>query len=152
MSPERLKKEKIDYRSDIYSLGILLYELFSGQPPFTGDTPEKIIESHLSDQPQAVSAFNPDIPANVERIIYQCLEKEKNLRPENCHKVADALEEVLVQNQIRDLPNLPNVYTSNFLHICMQLLENPVWIWCFFPLLSIFLLFFIVMIVGKSFF
>lgn len=150
MSPEQITRQKVDYRSDIYSLGILLYEIFAGRTPFIGDTLEKIAEAHLHDAVEAITAYNTDVPAEVEHTIYQCLEKEPEQRPQNCDEIANRLEQVMIRKKILELKKLPGIYTSSLAHHSIQFLENPVLVWCIFPTISLFILLCLLIILDKT--
>jgi eukaryotic-like serine/threonine-protein kinase len=76
MSPEQFGAGRVDARSDIYSLGILLYELTSGEVPFGGDTPIALGIKHHTAQPAPIRGSQPNVPAWLERIILKCLEKD----------------------------------------------------------------------------
>ncbi|MGZ8867149.1 MAG: serine/threonine-protein kinase [Thermoanaerobaculia bacterium] len=76
MSPEQFGGGRVDARSDIYSLGILLYELTSGEVPFGGDTPVVLGIKHQTAQPAPIRGSRPNVPAWLERIILKCLEKD----------------------------------------------------------------------------
>jgi serine/threonine protein kinase len=75
LSPEQATGEAADLRSDIYSVGCLLYELVTGQPPFTGDTPVAIAYQHVSADFVLPSAINPDLDENIDKIITVALAK-----------------------------------------------------------------------------
>lgn len=139
LSPEQLSKQKIDARSDIYALGILLYELFAGRPPFVKSTPEELIAEHLHDTPEAITAYNTNVPAGMEHIIYQCLEKDPNQRPKSCQDIADRLEQILFTQKVLALPQEPCIYTSLLQHYWLQLMEKPLLVWLLLPLLSVLL-------------
>ena len=81
MSPEQVSgKKDIDHRSDIYSVGVLLYELATGRVPFEGKTPVEVALRHLQDLPAAPRRINPRLPSELERIILTCLSKEPDRR------------------------------------------------------------------------
>ena len=80
ISPEQAKALTVDQRSDIYSLGIILYELVTGRVPFTADTPLAVILKHVSDPLPLPSILKPDIPESIEQVILKSLAKEPNDR------------------------------------------------------------------------
>ena len=94
MSPEQVEGEEADQRSDIYSLGIILYEMLTGRVPFEGDSPFAIGMKHKSEMPQNPKNFNPQIPDNLSNLILKCMEKEKEIRYQSANEVRSELERI----------------------------------------------------------
>src|SRR5207248_2301250 len=80
MSPEQARGLEVDARSDIFSLGVVLYELLAGRPPFQGATPTDMLAAILEHEPPAISRVPPDIPPRLEHVVRKCLEKDRSRR------------------------------------------------------------------------
>jgi serine/threonine-protein kinase len=92
MAPEQASgDQEADPRSDLYSLGAVLYFLVTGRPPFEGDKPLKVLIAHASEPPTPPSQIHPGVPADLEQVILRCLAK----KPEQRYASAEALEEAL---------------------------------------------------------
>jgi serine/threonine protein kinase/Tfp pilus assembly protein PilF len=94
MSPEQAEAKEVDPRSDIYSLGIILYEMLTGQLPFDGDTPLSIAMKHQREKPKDPRVMNSQIPKELCWIILKCLEKNKGDRYETSAKILSELDKI----------------------------------------------------------
>jgi serine/threonine protein kinase len=92
MSPEQIEGKPVEPRSDLFSLGIVLYEMAAGRRPFHGDTNPALMSSILKDIPPPVSALNPSLPADLSRVIGRCLEKDPSRRYGTAREVYAALD------------------------------------------------------------
>jgi len=92
-SPEQAKGETVDTRTDLYSAGVLLYELLAGGVPFKGDTAVAVAYQHVSERPQPPSLHNPEITPELDRVVLHSLAKDRNRRFQTASEFRDALRQ-----------------------------------------------------------
>ena len=100
LSPEQARGAPVDQRSDIYSVGIVLYELLTGQLPFTGETPLEIAMKHLSEVPKAPSSIRPEVPPDLDMIVLRALAKDPGDRFESAEEMDAELARVAAGNAV----------------------------------------------------
>ena len=106
MSPEHAKGKlkSLDRRSDIYSLGVTLYEMLSGSVPFKGDTPVDVLMKVIEKDPQPLRKINPRVPVDIETIVMKCLEKDPGRRYGSAKELAEDLQRYLDGDPIKARP------------------------------------------------
>src|SRR5437879_4729289 len=95
MSPEQASADpSVDHRTDIYSVGVLAYELLTGQPPFAGRTPQNLLAAHVTEAPEAINRRRASLPPALAALVMRCLEKRPADRPQSASEVVHALDDI----------------------------------------------------------
>jgi len=94
ISPEQVDGKKADEQSDIYSLGVIMYEMATGRVPFSGESSLSIALKHKTQTPADPRRLNPQIPKNLSLVILKCMEKERQLRYQSAEELLSELEKL----------------------------------------------------------
>jgi serine/threonine protein kinase len=94
MAPEQARRDQVDARSDLFSLGSVLYELFTGELPFKGSTVIAVLTSLVLDRPRPVAELKPDLPPELVEVLMQLLDKDPRQRPRSAQEVVERLQAV----------------------------------------------------------
>jgi tetratricopeptide (TPR) repeat protein/predicted Ser/Thr protein kinase len=94
MSPEQAGGGEVDARSDLFSFGVLLYEMLTGRSPFRGRTSQESMKRVLLEEPPPIRALRPDLPAGLAGLVERLLEKDRDARPRSAREVARLLDEI----------------------------------------------------------
>jgi serine/threonine protein kinase len=105
MSPEPIRGKAQDFRADIYSFGCTLHEFFTGKPPFTANSPNELLQRHLSARPQPITVFDKNITPEFAAYVQKMMAKDPNDRPAN---MKDIMMELKTQKMFYNAPQPPS--------------------------------------------
>ncbi|PPJ32390.1 Stk1 family PASTA domain-containing Ser/Thr kinase [Nocardia nova] len=108
LSPEQARGEQVDARSDVYSVGCVLYEILTGQPPFTGDSPVAVAYQHVREDPKLPSLVHPGVPRELDSVILKAMSKN----PANRYQSAAEMRADLIRVLGGQKPQAPTVMTE----------------------------------------
>lgn len=111
MSPEQARGTDIDFRTDIFSFGVVLYEMLAGKLPFGGESVNDVIASVLTKDPISLREVNDEVPPELERIVEKCLQKDKQDRYQTAKSLSDELENFSEDLQVQE--RLEKTFTPN---------------------------------------
>lgn len=101
MSPEQIRGASLDPRSDIYSLGCVLFELHAGRPPFTGGNPDHLLQKHLKAPPPSLAANCGEVSAEFSDLVLAMMSKKRELRPESINGLLKQLDGIRIYKRAR---------------------------------------------------
>ena len=144
MAPEQAQDIGVDQRSDIYSLGVILYEMVTGKVPFTGETPISITMKHIEEMPKSPKTLAPQIPDALNRLIMKCLAKNKEFRPKNAGELLSDLTGI--EESIKDTKKIPKARKPIALREFIRPFGLPAF---FFPILILILAAALILVILK---
>lgn len=129
-SPEQAQGKPVTAASDLYSVGVVLYEMLTGQPPFDGETPVSVAMQHIGSKPRPISELNPAVPPAIERVVEKAMEKRPERRYQSALEMAQDLHRALQEPDGTWMTRLPDQPISSLAyHTGSTGREKPVRSW-----------------------
>jgi serine/threonine protein kinase len=126
MSPEQWENGEVDNRTDIYSLGVLLFQLLTGKVPFDGDTVPQIMFQHMTAEPPSFESLDLKIPPEIERIVRKALAKESKSRYQSVEEMISDLDSFILGNENQSsIEDISNVETNLDLTVSQVAIPKP---------------------------
>jgi serine/threonine protein kinase len=94
IAPEQIRGDAVDERADIYALGVMMFEVFTGNLPFSGGSSREVLRARLKQEPQQPAEFWPEIPERLNNLIMNCLARDPRQRIQSVDDVIEALAEI----------------------------------------------------------
>lgn len=125
MSPEQAQGHALDGRSDVYALGVVLFEMLTGSRPFEGETPYSVAVKHVTENPPSACKINPRLSRAIEQVLFKALEKQPARRYQTAHALAEALKAAVEQYSPQAPPSEALIETEPSLERSLQRDDRP---------------------------
>ena len=142
MSPEQVEGKPADGRADLYALGLIIYEMTTGDVPFTGESTLKVMYQRIQEKPKSPKLLNPDLPNWLVRLIMRCLEREPDARYQNAYEILADLQGSNSMNMSRSGMSRSGISRGGSQSVIIQIPEfaNRKWVWVVSGVLAVLLL------------